>query len=91
MVKLGYQVLNWGPLANAAFALQTAQRAEALGYDSLVVTDHVVIPRHVESRYPYTASGQLGVPVISVSDADGANETIIIGFDKGGLKKALGL
>ena len=62
MIKLGYQVLNWGPLANTAFALQTAQRAEALGYDSLVVTDHVVMPRHVESRYPYTESGQLGVP-----------------------------
>jgi probable F420-dependent oxidoreductase len=39
-------------------ALRTlAQRAEALGFDSLWVADHVVFPRRVRSLYPYAADG----------------------------------
>ncbi len=66
MVKLGFQVLNTGRLATPANVAEMARRAEALGYDSIVVTDHVVIPRHIESRYPYNATGRLFVP----ADAD---------------------
>ena len=62
MVKLGFQVNNWGELATGPFALETARRAEALGYDSVVVTDHVVIPHRVESPYPYSPTGRLAVP-----------------------------
>jgi len=62
MIRLGFQVNNWGELATGPFALKTAQRAEALGYDSLVVTDHVVIPHRVESPYPYSPTGRLAVP-----------------------------
>lgn len=62
MVKLGFQVINAGPLATPALAVETARRAEALGYDCVVVTDHVVIPRRIESRYPYNATGRLFVP-----------------------------
>lgn len=62
MVKLGFQVLNAGPLATPANVVEMARRAEALGYDSIVVTDHIVIPRHIESRYPYNRTGRLFVP-----------------------------
>ena len=62
MVKLGFQVLNAGPLATPANVLEMARKAEALGYDSIVVTDHIVIPRRIESRYPYNATGRLFVP-----------------------------
>ena len=62
MVKRGFQVLNAGPLATRENAVEAARRAEALGYDSIVVTDHVVIPRHIESRYPYNATGRIFVP-----------------------------
>jgi probable F420-dependent oxidoreductase len=60
--KRGFQVLNAGPLATPDHAVETAQRAERLGYSSIVVTDHVVIPRRIESRYPYNATGRLFVP-----------------------------
>jgi len=66
MVKRGFQVLNSGPLATREHVLTAAQRAEALEYDALVVTDHVVIPRRIESRYPYNATGRIAVP----ADAD---------------------
>ncbi len=62
MVKRGFQVLNAGPLATRENVVEAARRAEALGYDSLVVTDHIVIPRRIESRYPYNATGRIAVP-----------------------------
>lgn len=62
MVKLGFQVLNAGPLATPANVIEMARKAEALGYDSIVVTDHIVIPRRIGSRYPYNATGRLFVP-----------------------------
>jgi probable F420-dependent oxidoreductase len=39
-----------------------ARRAEALGYDSLWVSDHVVVPWRITSRYPYNASGDFPLP-----------------------------
>ena len=34
-----------------------ASLAEELGYDTIMVSDHVVLPVRVESRYPYNSSG----------------------------------
>lgn len=34
-----------------------AQRAEALGFESVWVPEHVVFPTRIASRYPYTADG----------------------------------
>lgn len=39
-----------------------ARRVEALGYDSLWVSDHVVIPWRIASRYPYNATGDFPLP-----------------------------
>ena len=39
-----------------------ARRVEALGYDSLWVIDHVVIPWRIASRYPYNATGDFPLP-----------------------------
>jgi len=36
-------------------------------------------------------SGQLGVPVITVSDQDGRNESLVIGFDEPQLGKLIGI
>ncbi len=87
MVKLGFQVLNAGPLAKRENALAVATKAEALGYDSIVVTDHVVIPRRIESRYPYNATGRLFVdadadylePISMLCFLAGATRTIRFG------------
>ena len=35
----------------------TAQRGEELGFDYVSVPDHTVIPRSIDSRYPYNESG----------------------------------
>ncbi|MGI8549175.1 MAG: TIGR03619 family F420-dependent LLM class oxidoreductase [Dehalococcoidia bacterium] len=38
--------------------LEIGRRAEQLGYDSVWLTDHVVLPEHIEARYPYNEAGQ---------------------------------
>lgn len=38
-----------------------ARVAESLGYDSLWVSDHIVVPREIASRYPYQQGGDFPV------------------------------
>jgi len=65
-MKFGMMAPTLGLLANgpgtveAQFAV--AQKAEALGFDSLWVPDHVVIPTTIQSRYPYNESGRFPMP-----------------------------
>ncbi|GIX49754.1 MAG: hypothetical protein KatS3mg131_3965 [Candidatus Tectimicrobiota bacterium] len=61
-MKLGIHLPQMGPHSTRAMVLAFAQRAEALGYDSLWVSDHVVIPYHIASRYPGSAEGRFPMP-----------------------------
>jgi len=57
-MKFGVSLINRGPLANPEQMLSFALRAEALGFDSLAISDHVVIPRAVPHNYPYHPEGR---------------------------------
>ena len=59
-MKIGIHLPHVGVQATRDTLREFAPRVEALGFDSLWVSDHVVIPRGYESRYPYNPSGQLG-------------------------------
>jgi probable F420-dependent oxidoreductase len=56
-VDIGCHLPVYGPAATREGLLLAARRIEALGYDSLWVSDHVVIPWEIRSRYPYNATG----------------------------------
>src|ERR671910_369226 len=59
-VEFGFSLPGRGPLATPEQILKLATRAEDLRYDSLFVTDHVVLPvSSARSIYPYATSGQL--------------------------------
>ena len=59
-MEFGVSLPGRGPLATPDSILQLATKADALGYDSLFVTDHVVLPASMaRSVYPYSSSGQL--------------------------------
>lgn len=58
-MEIGVHLPHVGPQASRDMLLEFAPRMEALGFDSLWVSDHVVIPRDYESRYPYNPSGRL--------------------------------
>lgn len=40
--------------------IRIAQHAEALGYNSVWLGDHIVIPEHIVAPYPYTKDGSVG-------------------------------
>ena len=56
-MDIGCHLPVYGPAATREALTLFARRAEALGYDSLWVSDHVVIPYTIRSRYPYNATG----------------------------------
>lgn len=59
-MEFGFALPGRGPLAKPDVVLRLATRADALGYDSVFVTDHVVLPASMaRSVYPYSTTGQL--------------------------------
>jgi probable F420-dependent oxidoreductase len=51
-MRVGINLLNFGPGANPDALLRWAQLAEALGYHSVMISDHVAITPSVRPRYP---------------------------------------
>src|SRR3989441_2829506 len=52
-MRFGIALPNYGPLAAPDVLVRLAREAEALGVDSVWVSDHLVAPRAVRSVYPY--------------------------------------
>jgi probable F420-dependent oxidoreductase len=63
-MQVGVTVQNLGgfpePDSGVQGCLQVAEHADRLGFDSVWVVDHVVLPAAVASRYPYNTSGVPG-------------------------------
>lgn len=57
-MNFGFSLPGRGPLAKPDLIVRLAQKAEQLGYSSLFVTDHVVLPISSTSAYPYHPSGR---------------------------------
>jgi len=58
-MRVGFILPNIGPVASPALVGQVAQTAEALGYDSLWVTERLLYPVKPQTPYPATADGSL--------------------------------
>ncbi|MFQ6031265.1 MAG: LLM class F420-dependent oxidoreductase [Dehalococcoidia bacterium] len=58
-MKIGFVLPNIGPIGSPDAVLKVAQRAEALGYDSLWVTERLLYPLQPQSPYPVTPDGSL--------------------------------
>ena len=54
-MKIGFGLPNIGPLGSAENIAQVAERAEALGYDSLWTIERLLWP--VKPKTPYPVSG----------------------------------
>jgi len=57
-VRFGCHLPMFGPIGTRHAVITFARRMEALGYDSLWASDHVVIPHRITSRYPYSPTGK---------------------------------
>jgi len=51
-MKLGINLINFGPAANPEVLAGWAEMAEVVGYHSLLTSDHVAITPDVSERYP---------------------------------------
>jgi probable F420-dependent oxidoreductase len=57
-MQYGFGAPVSGPLSGAKDLARIAQEGEAIGYDYCTLSDHVVIPRELEAKYPYSDTGE---------------------------------
>src|SRR5258707_9152776 len=57
-MQIGFNLPNSGPLSTVAIMTEVAGAGEALGFDYLTLTDHVVLPDTKVPGYPYSESGE---------------------------------
>ena len=86
-LELGCHLPVYGPATTREVVVGFARRMEALGFASLWVSDHVVVPFSVRSRYPYSATGDFPLspetdflePLTTLALVAGATERIRLG------------
>lgn len=61
-MKLGMHLPQMGYHTSRRMNLDFARRIEALGYDSIWVSDHIVIPQDIRSTYPGSPDGRFPMP-----------------------------
>lgn len=74
-MKVGVNLINFGPSAEPKNLLGWARLAEGLGYHSLMTSDHVVTTEDVQARYP----APFYEPLSTLGWLVGVTETIEIG------------
>jgi probable F420-dependent oxidoreductase len=57
-MQIGFNLPNSGPLASVESMTKIAVEGEAMGFDYLTMTDHVVLPDTKVPGYPYSESGE---------------------------------
>jgi probable F420-dependent oxidoreductase len=61
-MQIGFNLPISGPMAAPATMARMAREGEALGFDYLTVTDHLVVPDMRVPGYPYSESGEFYSP-----------------------------
>ena len=56
-MDIGISIPTRGPMATVASIRGLAEGAEQMGYRHLAVPDHILVPRSIDSTYPYSANG----------------------------------
>jgi probable F420-dependent oxidoreductase len=57
-MQFGFGAPVSGPLSGPRDLARIASGGEAMGYDYCTISDHVVIPRELEAKYPYSDTGE---------------------------------
>jgi len=86
-MEIGAHLPIFGPATTRRVVVDFARRIEALGFDSLWVSDHVVVPFTIRSRYPYSKTGDFPLPptenflepLTTLSVVAGATERLKLG------------
>ncbi len=86
-MEFGAHIFGVGALADPAALAEVARTAEALGYHSVFVADHIIVPRGLESKYPYSQDGSFPYapekdwldPMVALGYLAGQTSTIRLG------------
>ena len=57
-MQFGFGAPISGPLSLPDNLAGIAVEGEAMGYDYATISDHVVIPRDIDAKYPYSDTGE---------------------------------
>ena len=57
-MQIGFNAPTAGPLAATESLTRIVVEGEAMGFDYLTFSDHIVIPLDIKARYPYSESGE---------------------------------
>ena len=61
-MQFGFRAPVAGPLSGARDLARIVGGGEAMGYDYCTFSDHVMMPRDLDKKYPYTDTGELPQP-----------------------------
>ena len=85
-MEFGVKLPNLSPIGGHAAILQIAKRAEALGYESVWVSDHVLFPAgsmdeqaYGEGQFPVARTAQALDPLVTLAFVAGATERVRLG------------
>ena len=61
-MEFGFGLPNGGPLAKPEIIARLAARGEELGFSAFAISDHIIFPADIASRYPYSPDGTYSNP-----------------------------
>ena len=67
-MEYGFYLPSGGPAAQPDNLAGIARQGDKLGFSCMVMPDHVVQPRTVESQYPYSVTGDIQQAHLTASD-----------------------
>lgn len=80
-MRYGFYLPTRGPLANRRDLSAILETAERLGFASVMVADHIILPTKIESAYPYTVKGNF------VSESECFEQLALMSFVAGRTEK----
>src|SRR3954466_5980752 len=57
-MQIGFNAPTSGPLIEPDSLRRIITEGETLGFDYVTISDHIMVPRNLESKYPYTDTGE---------------------------------
>jgi probable F420-dependent oxidoreductase len=57
-MQIGFNAPSSGALIGPDSLTRIVTEGEALGFDYVTISDHIMVPRHLDSKYPYTNTGE---------------------------------
>ena len=57
-MQIGFNAPTSGPLIEPDSLSRIIVEGENLGFDYVTISDHIMVPRNLDSKYPYTDSGE---------------------------------